>query len=120
MSEPLTDEELVALVRAQRTDVTAPAELWPLVAASTIHVRAVRRQVLRSMRGLLLLVAVVLVGATAFLTWQFAVWKLSVPQAPPISERARTGGGGTHAGHAGHPERPPTPPAPPRAPAAPQ
>ena len=45
--------ELIATAQRQRVPVAAPAELWPLIASSTIHLAAVRRQVLASMRGLL-------------------------------------------------------------------
>lgn len=119
MSNHLTEEELLALVREQRAPVTAPPELWPLVATSTIHLRAVRRHVLRSLRGILLLAAVLLIAATAIVTWHVERWT-HVPQ-PPASGT----GGGAHAGHAGHPtartgrrpqDGPPAPPRPPQAP----
>ena len=65
---------VVALAQRSRLDVSAPAELWPLVASSTIHLATVRRQVLASMRGVLMLVAIALVAATAVITWNVARW----------------------------------------------
>lgn len=64
-------EELqLLLAEARRTShaTKAPPELWTLVAASTIHAARVRRQLVRSARGLLILGALVLVLATAALT----------------------------------------------------
>ena len=54
--------ELIAIAQRQRTSIAAPAELWPLVASSTIHLATMRRQVLASMRGLLIGGAIVLAG----------------------------------------------------------
>lgn len=108
--------ELRSWTSAHRAAVRAPAELWPLVAASTIHVRRVRRQVLRSMRALLLVAGLVLVAATAAVTWRIARWAM-IPE--PAGSGAGTAG---HAGHAGHPttrrpqDGPPAPPRPPRPP----
>ena len=65
---------LLATVARERAAITAPPELWPLVASSTVHLAAVRRQVLASMRGLLLGAAILLVGATAVITWKIARW----------------------------------------------
>jgi hypothetical protein len=48
--------------------VPAPPELWTRVAALTVHEAATRKQVLRSLRGPLLLAAVALVAATATVT----------------------------------------------------
>ena len=45
-----------------------------MVAASTIHLAAMRRQVLASLRGVLIVGALVLVGATAVVTWKVARW----------------------------------------------
>ena len=112
--------ELIAIAQRQRVSVTAPAELWPLVASSTIHLAAMRRQVLASMRGLLIGGAIVLATATAVITWQVARW--TAPRDVPVrTTPARPGGGGPgrHAGHAGHPTIP-TAPVPPRAPEAPR
>jgi predicted anti-sigma-YlaC factor YlaD len=103
---------LLANATRERAAVAAPSELWPLVASSTIHLAAVRRQVLASMRGVLLAVAIALVAATAVITWKVARWTGarddSAARAP-----ARTGGPGRHAGH-------PTPPRAPDAPRAPE
>lgn len=118
MSDPLTEDELLALVQAPREPITAPPELWPLVAASTIHLRAVRRQVLRSMRGVLLMAALALAAASALVTWRVARWAMT-PDAPASAPGG--GAGGVHQGHAGHPtttrrpqDGPPAPPRPPR------
>ena len=104
---------LLVTATRERAAVTAPPELWPLVASSTIHLAAVRRQVLASMRGVLITGAIVLVAATAVITWKVARW--TAPRNVPVTP-VRTGGPGIHAGHAGHP----TVPVPPRAPDAPQ
>ena len=95
--------ELIATAQQQRVSVAAPAELWPLVASSTIHLAAVRRQVLRSMRGLLVTGAIAIAAATAVITWQVARWT-SVPRVAAPSSG--------HAGHAGHPVVPEPPTAP--------
>ena len=112
--------ELLALAERTRVPVAAPPELWPLVASSTIHLAALRRQVLASMRGMLIGGAVVLVAATAVITWKLARWT-SEPRAVAPSVVAPSAG---HAGHAGHPSGghpiPPIPPIPPQAPAAPR
>jgi anti-sigma factor RsiW len=44
--------------------VDPPSELWPVVAATTVHERLVRRHVLRAMRGTLAAAALVLVAAS--------------------------------------------------------
>ena len=54
-------EELIDTGRSGKREATAPADLWPLVAATTIHERAVRRHVLKSVRRELALAAAVLV-----------------------------------------------------------
>lgn len=100
----LTEAELTAWSAAHRGAVTAPPELWPLVAAATIHRRAVRRQVLRSMRGPLLVGALLLVAATALVTWRVArfSWSRGGGDAPPAAAapaRQRPLGPGQHAGH---------------------
>jgi predicted anti-sigma-YlaC factor YlaD len=81
---------VVVWARRDRAIVTAPAELWPLVASSTIHLAAVRRQVIASMRGLLLAGAIALVAATAMVTWKVARWT-SGPRvvAPPLGGEGR-------------------------------
>jgi hypothetical protein len=100
---PLTDAELAAWSAAHRGSIKAPPELWPLVAATTIHRRAVRRQVLRSMRGPLLVGALVLVAATALVTWRVAhaSWLGDDERPPAATAPARQGplGPGQHAGH---------------------
>jgi hypothetical protein len=94
--------------------VSAPAELWPLVAASTIHVAEVRRRVLASMRGVLLAGAIALVAATALVTWKIARWTMAPrAEAPSAVVRPASTRGGVHAGH-------PIVPVPPEAPEPPQ
>ena len=95
--------ELIVTAQRQRAPVVAPAELWPLVASSAIHLAAVRRQVLTSMRGLLVAGAIAIAAATAVITWQVARWT-SVPRVAAPSSG--------HAGHAGHPVVPEPPTAP--------
>jgi predicted anti-sigma-YlaC factor YlaD len=105
---------LLATATRERAAITAPAELWPLVASSTIHLAAVRRQVLASMRGLLIAGALALVGATAVITWQVARWTSASKVVAPSTVVPRSGAtGGGHAGHAGHAGHPvvPVPPA---------
>lgn len=53
-------EELIDTGRSATRDASAPADLWPLVAATTIHERAVKRHVLKSMRKELGIAAAVL------------------------------------------------------------
>ena len=109
--------ELIAVAQRQRVSVAAPAELWPLVASSTIHLAAVRRQVLLSMRGLLVTGAIAIAAATAVLTWQVARWTAEPRAAAPstVAPRAGRTQSPAHAGHAGHPVVP-EPPIPPKAP----
>ena len=107
----------------ERAAVRAPAELWPLVASQTIHLAEVRRAVLRAMRGVHIVGAIVLVAATAMITWRVARWT-SAREMPAPAERVVSpsrGGPGTHAGHpsSGPPEAPTAPRAP-RAPEAPR
>lgn len=104
---------VLAWATRERATVTAPAELWPLVGASTIHLAAVRRRVIASMRGMLVVGAIVLVAATAVVTWRVARWSM---RPNVVATPASTPG---HAGHAGHPVVPrapeaPRPPEPPR------
>ena len=117
------DETRAVVTTAQRegASVTAPAELWPRVAASTIHLAAMRRQVLVSLRGVLIAGAIALVAATAVVTWKVARWA-TAREAPVTTVPARAGGlgPGQHAGHAGHPTTIRTAPEPPRAPEAPR
>ncbi|HSJ64121.1 MAG TPA: zf-HC2 domain-containing protein [Gemmatimonadaceae bacterium] len=54
-------EELIDTGRSAKREANAPADLWPLVAATTIHERAVRRHVLKSVRRELALAAAVLI-----------------------------------------------------------
>jgi predicted anti-sigma-YlaC factor YlaD len=101
---------LLQTVTRERAVVTAPAELWPLVSAATIHLAEVRRRALASMRGVLLAGAIAIVAATAMITWKVARWTMSQSAgAPP----AGAPGPGRHAGH----PTVPTPPTPPKAPA---
>ena len=106
--------EMIALAERGRVAVSAPAELWPLVATSTIHLAEVRRRVIASMRGVLLAGAIALVAATAVVTWKIARWTMSprveTPSAVVPEARPR---GGVHAGHPIVPEAP-QPPEPPR------
>jgi predicted anti-sigma-YlaC factor YlaD len=117
------DETRAVVTTAQREGaaVTAPAELWPMVAASTIHLAAMRRQVLASLRGVLITGAIALVAATAVVTWKVARWT-APREAPAPIVPVRSGGlaPGQHAGHAGHPTTIRTAPEPPRAPVAPR
>jgi len=107
---------VVALAMRDRFVVTAPAELWPMVAASTIHLALIRRQVLASLRGVLIAGAIVLVAATAVVTWKVARW--TERRAVPVTT-VPVGAGGPGR-HAGHPTTRPTAPEPPRAPEAPR
>jgi anti-sigma factor RsiW len=94
----------------ERAAVAAPPDLWPLVAASTVHVALVRRRVLASMRGVLVVAALALTAATAVVTWKVARWT-AAPR-----EVARPSSGAVHGRHptAPVPPRPPEPPKPPR------
>ena len=60
--------QVVTVSHSARTPLMAPDELWTMVSASTIHERALRRQVLRSMRGVLAVGALAIMAATAGLT----------------------------------------------------
>jgi predicted anti-sigma-YlaC factor YlaD len=115
---------LVTTAQRERASVTAPAELWPMIAASTIHLAAIRRQVLASLRGVLIAGAIVLVAATAVVTWKVARWSAlrdaRTVTAPATTTPLQSGGPGRHAGHAGHPTSIRTAPEPPRAPNAPR
>jgi len=107
--------ELLAWATRERQAVTAPAELWPLVAASTIHLGAVRRRVLASMRGLLVIGAITLIVATAMITWRVARWT-AAPRAVDPTPQAGPHRSGTHpmVPVPPRPPRPPRPPTPPR------
>ena len=59
---------VVTLSQQARTPLAAPDELWAMVSASTIHERVLRRRVLRSMRGVLVVGALAIMAATAGLT----------------------------------------------------
>jgi predicted anti-sigma-YlaC factor YlaD len=111
--------EIIALAQRKRAAVTAPAELWPMVASSTIHLAAMRRRVLASMRGALIVGALALMAATAVVTWKVAGWSMA-PRAVVTPVRVGGPGPGQHAGHAGHPATIRTAPEPPRAPDAPR
>jgi predicted anti-sigma-YlaC factor YlaD len=112
---------VVTTAQRERASVSAPPELWPMVAASTIHLAAIRRQVLASMRGTLIAAAIALVAATAVVTWKLARWTAPHVAPPATAPVGSAGPGpGRHAGHAGHPTNIPTAPEPPRAPEAPR
>ena len=88
-----------------------------MVASSTIHLAAMRRQVLASMRGVLIVGAIALVAATAVVTWKVARWTMT-PRV--VTSPARVDGPGPGR-HAGHPTRvAPTAPIAPEAPKAPR
>jgi predicted anti-sigma-YlaC factor YlaD len=108
--------EVLAWATREQASVTAPAELWPLVASSTIHLAEVRRAVLRSMRGLLMAGAITIAAATAVVTWKVARWTAPSRVAP--APTPGVGGPGRHAGHPVVPT-PPSAPTPPRAPTPP-
>lgn len=61
-------QALLTLSRETRVPVETPPELWPLVAATTIHETHLRRWALRRMRAPLLAGAILLVLATALVT----------------------------------------------------
>ena len=116
---------VVTTAQRERAVVTAPAELWPMVAASTIHLAAMRRQVLASLRGVLIAGAIALVAATAIVTWKVARW--TTPHTVPATTAPARAGGLGPGRHAGHPTNLPghttnirTAPEPPRAPDAPR
>ena len=110
---------VLAWATSEREAVRAPADLWPLVASTTMHLAEVRRAVLRSMRGVLVVGAIVLVAATAFITWRVARWTAGrdVPTAAKSGVSSSPERPGAHAGHpSSGPPRPPVPPPAPRAP----
>jgi len=111
--------EVLAWASHERASATAPAELWPLVASSTIHLAAVRRTVLRSMRGMLIAGAIGIAAATAVVTWKVASWTQPTTTAPARGQPSSVGGPGRHAGHPAPPTPPPAP-VPPRATPAPR
>ena len=107
---------VVTLAQRTRSSVTAPTELWPLVASSTIHLAAVRRQVLASMRSVLIVGAIALVAATAVVTWKVARWTNTPREVAP-----RIGTPGVHAPGGRHPSGvAPRAPEAPKAPDAPR
>jgi hypothetical protein len=77
---------LLALSAAARRPVEPPAELWPLVVASTVAQQGMRRLVLRSIRAPLLAFAVVLVGLSS-VTTALLVRRVSASGsvAPPVA-----------------------------------
>jgi predicted anti-sigma-YlaC factor YlaD len=103
--------ELLTLAARKRETVAAPPELWALIASSTIHLAEVRRAVIRSMRGVLVIGAIVLVAATAVVTWKLARWTAptQVGQHPAMEGTHRSGS---------HPIVP-VPPEPPKPPTPP-
>jgi predicted anti-sigma-YlaC factor YlaD len=106
--------ELLAWAARERATVTAPSELWPLVGASTIHLAAVRRRVIASMRGLLVIGAITLIAATAMITWRVARWT-AAPRAAASPAQGGRHRSGSHPIVPIAPE-PPTPPTPPTLP----
>ena len=106
---------VMSWARNERSRAKAPAELWTLISSSTIHLAAVRRQVMASMRGVLIAGALAIVVATAVITWRVARWT-SRPQVvvPPAGAPAP----GTHAPGGRHPTT--EAPRPPSAPLAPR
>jgi anti-sigma factor RsiW len=106
--------EMLALAGRERVAVSAPPELWALVASSTVHLAEVRRRVVASMRGVLLAGAIALVAATALVTWKIARWTMAPrAEAPSVVVPEARPRGGVHAGHPIVPE-PPEPPDAPR------
>jgi hypothetical protein len=107
---------LLVLSQQARRALTAPPELWPLVAASTIHAARMRRRVLRSLRPVLLGGALALVLGTAAVT-AFVVARLrpSPAATPPRGTPGDTRGVPSGA-TPGRPAPPPTAPAPPAVP----
>lgn len=104
---------VVTISQSARTPLAAPDELWTLVSASTIHERALRRRVLRSMRGVLVVGALALVAATAAVTLWVARGAsglfpsapgLVMPDMPPMPDMPAM------------PDLPPMPPLPPAPP----
>jgi len=109
--------EIIALAQREQVAVSAPAELWPMVASSTIHFAAMRRRVLASMRGALIVGALAIAAASAVVTWKVARWTMT-PRV--VVQPARVGRPGPGQ-HAGHPTRTaPTAPPAPEAPRAPE
>ena len=89
---------VVKLAQRERFAEPAPPELWPLVASTTIHLAAVRRQVLASMRSVLIVGAIALVAATAVITLKVASWARDRRAVTPASIPA-----GTHGPSGRHP-----------------
>ncbi len=79
---------LLVAAREARGGVSAPPELWPLVAAATVYAPAARRRLLRDLRAALVLAAAALVVATAAAT-AVVVRRLRAPvaaaPAPPAA-----------------------------------
>jgi len=59
--------QVIALGAHARSRTPVPADVWPMVAAATIHEGEVRRRLLRRMRGPLLLAALALCVVSAWL-----------------------------------------------------
>jgi hypothetical protein len=77
---------LLALSAAARRPVEPPAELWPLVVASTVAQPRTRRLVLRSIRAPLATFAVVLVALSSATTaWVLTRVPASGAPAPPVA-----------------------------------
>ena len=81
---------LLARSAAERRDVAPPAELWPLVVASTVGQARARRTALRAIRAPLVTAAMVLVAlsslSTAWLVTRFSTREAS---APPVAAYLR-------------------------------
>ena len=109
--------EVLALARAARGGVPAPPELWPLVAASTVHAARLRRRTLRALRGVLVLGGLALVLATAAVTALVLSWRRpSAPASGPASASSpeASAPSGSRAPAPPRPPPAPRPPAPPR------
>lgn len=108
-------EDLIADGRAVREDGTAPADLWPLVAATTIHDRIVRRHVLRSIKreiGIAAAVLMLLSGTAGAFGMRIAmraagedhdrtVRREQVRVAPQVVVRSEVSGGSGSGGGSG-------------------
>lgn len=81
---------LLARARHARTDIAAPAELWPLVAGATIH--ADRGQSLRAMRRIRLFIVVVCAILAVSLVISLQGRSRDRPQQPPASDVRGQGG----------------------------
>ena len=60
--------EVVALGRTASSGMAVPPDVWVAVAAATVHERVVRRHILRSMRGVLAVMALAIAVASAIVS----------------------------------------------------